>query len=84
MSGPARLKPWEVGDDPWAITEPPSPEQLSPEHHRRARRPGRRRLDDRLALQGVLFVPRPASPGSARRKSPSGSARRKSRGTARA
>lgn len=47
----ARLKPWEVSDELWAVIEP-----LLPKHRRRARWPGRKRLDDRLALQGILFV----------------------------
>ncbi|WP_370879812.1 IS5 family transposase [Streptosporangium brasiliense] len=47
----ARLKPWEVSDELWAAIEP-----LLPKHQRRARWPGRKRLDDRLALQGILFV----------------------------
>ncbi|WP_425582560.1 IS5 family transposase [Streptosporangium longisporum] len=47
----ARLKPWEVSDELWAVIEP-----LLPKHQRRARWPGRKRLDDRLALQGILFV----------------------------
>ncbi|MEV7011169.1 transposase [Streptosporangium sp. NPDC051022] len=48
----ARPKPWEVGDELWAVIEP-----LLPGHRRRTRRPGRKRLDDHHALQGVLFVP---------------------------
>ncbi|WP_435809707.1 transposase [Streptosporangium canum] len=47
----ARLKPWEVSGKLWAIIEP-----LLPSHPRRARRPGRERLDDRPAPQGVLSV----------------------------
>jgi transposase len=47
----ARLKPWEVSDELWALIEP-----LVPKHERRFRHPGRKRLDDRLALQGILFV----------------------------
>jgi transposase len=47
----ARLKPWEVSDELWTVIEP----QL-PKHQRRARWPGRKRLDDRLALQGILFA----------------------------
>jgi transposase len=46
-----RLKPWEVSDELWAVIQP-----LLPEHQRRTRHPGRKRLDDRLALQGILFV----------------------------
>ncbi len=46
----ARLKPWEVGDELWAVIEP-----LLPKHQRRTRYPGRKRLDDRQVLQGILF-----------------------------
>jgi transposase len=43
--------PWFVSDEFWGriAPEPPRPE-------RRFRYPGRRRLDDRAALQGILFV----------------------------
>nr|WP_218009261.1 IS5 family transposase [Herbidospora cretacea] len=47
----AKLKPWEVDDELWAVIEP-----LLPRRPRRVRHPGRKRLDDRLALQGILFV----------------------------
>lgn len=47
----ARLKPWEVSDELWAVIEP-----LLPKHQRRSRYPGRKRLDDRRVLQGILFV----------------------------
>ncbi|MFB9967124.1 IS5 family transposase [Sinosporangium siamense] len=47
----AKPKPWEVGDELWAVVEP-----LLPRHQRRVRHPGRKRLDDRLVLQGILFV----------------------------
>nr|BFE79451.1 hypothetical protein GCM10020093_020520 [Planobispora longispora] len=47
----ARLKPWEVSDELWTVIEP-----LLPKKARRTRWPGRKRLDDRLALQGILFV----------------------------
>ena len=47
----AQPKPWEVSDELWAVIEP-----LLPRHRRRTRWPGRKRLDDRLALQGILFV----------------------------
>lgn len=47
----ARPRPWEVSDELWALIEP-----LLPEHPRRFRHPGRRRLDDRKALQGIVFV----------------------------
>lgn len=47
----ARRKPWEVSDGLWAVSEP-----LLPKHERRFRYPGRKRIDDRKTLQGVLFV----------------------------
>ena len=47
----ARRKPWEVEDGLWERIEP-----LLPKVERRFRYPGRRRLDDRAALCGVLFV----------------------------
>ena len=43
--------PWIVSDDLWELIEP-----LLPTRERRFRYPGRRRFDDRLALQGILFV----------------------------
>jgi transposase len=43
--------PWIVSDALWAQVEP-----LLPTRERRFRYPGRRRLDDRKALQGILFV----------------------------
>jgi len=43
--------PWIVPDELWELIEP-----LLPAHPRRFRYPGRRRLPDREALQGVLFV----------------------------
>lgn len=50
-AGVARPKPWGVGDELWAVIEP-----LLPKTERRTRYPGRKRLDDRLVLQGILFV----------------------------
>jgi transposase len=47
----ARPKPWEVNDELWAVIEP-----LLPKVERRSRYPGRKRLDDRLVLRGILFV----------------------------
>jgi transposase len=47
----ARPKPWEVSDELWAVIEP-----LLPKVERRSRYPGRKRLDDCLVLQGILFV----------------------------
>ena len=47
----ARPKPWEISDELWAVIAP-----ILPSHERRFRYPGRCRIDDRKALQGVLFV----------------------------
>lgn len=41
-----------VSDELWAIIEP----LLPPPKPRRARNPGRKRLDDRKCLTGILFV----------------------------
>jgi transposase len=49
MTGTA--KPWQVDDLLWALVEP-----LLPVRPRRTRHPGRRPLDERLVLQGILFV----------------------------
>jgi transposase len=46
-----RAKPWEVSDGLWERIEP-----LLPRKSRRFRYPGRKPFDDRLALQGILFV----------------------------
>ena len=43
--------PWIVSDELWELVEP-----LLPVKERRFRYPGRRRLPDRQALQGILFV----------------------------
>ena len=45
------VAPWIVSDGLWERFEP-----LLPEVERRFRFPGRRRLPDRGALQGILFV----------------------------
>src|SRR5712692_11705129 len=45
------VAPWIVSDELWELVEP-----LLPERQRRFRYPGRKRLDDRAALQGILFV----------------------------
>ena len=45
------VAPWIVSDGLWQRIEP-----LLPRVDRRFRYPGRRRLDDRAALQGILFV----------------------------
>ena len=44
-------KPWVVSDELWERIEP-----LLPKVQRRFRYPGRKRLPDRQALQGILFV----------------------------
>src|SRR5438093_13354324 len=46
-----RAKPWDVSDGLWERVEP-----LLPRKQRRFRYPGRKPFDDRLALQGILFV----------------------------
>ena len=46
-----RTKPWEVPDGLWERIEP-----LLPKRQRRFRYPGRKPLDDRHVLQGILFV----------------------------
>jgi transposase len=45
------VAPWIVVDGLWERFEP-----LLPKRERRFRYPGRKRLDDRAALQGILFV----------------------------
>jgi len=45
------VAPWIVSDELWELFE-----LLLPRKERRFRYPGRRRFDDRLALQGILFV----------------------------
>jgi transposase len=50
-AGVAQRRPWEVEDSLWELIEP-----LLPKAERRFRHPGRRRLDDRKALCGILFV----------------------------
>ena len=46
-----RAKPWEVSDWTWVRIKP-----VFPKKPRRFRYPGRKPLDDRLVLQGILFV----------------------------
>jgi transposase len=46
-----RAKPWDVSDGLWGRIEP-----LLPKRERRFRYPGRKPFDERLALQGILFV----------------------------
>jgi transposase len=48
---PMATAPWIVSDALWERVEP-----LLPRKERRFRYPGRKRLPDRLALQGILFV----------------------------
>jgi transposase len=45
------VAPWVVSDELWGLVEP-----LLPRVERRFRFPGRKRLPDRRALQGILFV----------------------------
>ena len=45
------VAPWIVVDALWERVEP-----VLPRRERRFRYPGRKRLDDRAALQGILFV----------------------------
>ena len=47
----AQRRPWEVDDGLWQLIEP-----LLPKVERRFHHPGRKRLDDRKALCGILFV----------------------------
>ena len=47
----ATSRPWDVPDGLWELIEP-----LLPVPTRRFRYPGRKRLDDRETLQGILFV----------------------------
>jgi transposase len=46
-----RAKPWDVSEQAWSRIEP-----LLPKRQRRFRYPGRKPLDDRRVLQGILFV----------------------------
>ncbi|MEU8319616.1 hypothetical protein AB0C33_14680 [Nonomuraea sp. NPDC048881] len=46
----AKPKPWEVSDELWAGDEP-----LLPQRPRSFRHPGRKRPDDRPALQGIVL-----------------------------
>jgi transposase len=48
---PVATAPWVVSDELWKRIEP-----LLPRVERRFRYPGRKRVPDRLALQGILFV----------------------------
>src|SRR4051812_50177186 len=45
------VAPWVVSDELWSLLEP-----LLPKVQRRVRFPGRKRLPDRQALEGLLFV----------------------------
>jgi transposase len=51
LEGPMAVAPWIVSDELWELVEP-----LLPVKERRFRYPGRKRLPDRQALQGILFV----------------------------
>lgn len=42
---------WDISDEFWAVVKP-----LLPARERRFRYPGRKRLSDRAALQGIIFV----------------------------
>ena len=44
-------QPWVVSDELWELVGP-----LLPKRERRFRHPGRKRLPDRQALCGILFV----------------------------
>ena len=46
-----RRRPWEVDDELWELLEP-----LLPQHTAVPEKGGRPRIDDRQALQGILFV----------------------------
>src|SRR5580765_3234999 len=48
---PMAVAPWIVSDELWELVEP-----LLTKVERRFRYPGRKRLADRQALQGILFV----------------------------
>jgi len=48
---PVASQPWVVSDGLWELVEP-----LLPKKERRFRHPGRKRLSDREALSGILFV----------------------------
>src|SRR5262245_60113775 len=48
---PMAVAPWIVSEELWELIEP-----LLPVKERRFRYPGRKRLPDRQALQGILFV----------------------------
>jgi transposase len=52
-----------VSDDLWELIEP-----LIPKVKRRYRYPGRKRIDDRKVLTGILFVLHPGSRGSTCRR----------------
>jgi transposase len=60
----AQRRPWEVEDGLWELIEP-----LLPQVERRLRHPGRKRLDDRKALCGILFVLYTGIRGSSCRRS---------------
>jgi transposase len=51
VSGAVKRKPWEIEDGLWERIEP-----LLPAVERRYRHPGRKRLDQRTILCGILFM----------------------------
>src|SRR5713226_825776 len=51
LEGSMAIAPWIVSEELWEWVEP-----LLPVKERRFRYPGRKRLPDRQALQGILFV----------------------------
>jgi hypothetical protein len=55
---PLAVAPWIVSEELWKRFEP-----LLPKKGRRFRYPGRKRLDDRLALQGICSCCTPGSTG---------------------
>jgi hypothetical protein len=61
------VAPWIASDLLWQRIEP-----LLPKVERRFRYPGRKRLDDRAALQGILFVLHRGSRGGTCRSSSAG------------
>ena len=58
------VAPWIVSDELWELVQP-----LLPVKERRIRYPGRKRLPDREALQGILFVLHTVSRGRTCRSS---------------
>jgi transposase len=65
------VAPWVVPDGLWERIEP-----LLPKVERRFRYPGRKRLPDRQALQGILFVLHTGSAGGTCRSNSASAAAR--------